>query len=71
MAISTEELLSLPTEEKLRIMELLWDHMSETQVPISIFQADRDETVRRLNPLKNDPQSGHSHEEVWKRIWNR
>jgi putative addiction module component (TIGR02574 family) len=71
MAISTEELLALPTEEKLRIMELLWDNMSETKEPISISQSDREETARRLNQLKNDPHSGRSHEEVWKQIWNR
>ena len=49
------ELLKLPTEEKLRLMELLWESLSASQTDVSLGDAHRsaiDEALaeHRLNP---------------------
>lgn len=70
MSINTDELRALPPEEKLRLVELLWDDLGESSAPIPLpAWADR-EAARRREEMR-DPAFGLSHDEAWDRIERR
>jgi putative addiction module component (TIGR02574 family) len=75
MSIDTNELLALSAEEKLRVIEMLWDHLSESSEPIPLPDWVNKEGLRRRDELRSDPELGLSHEEVWvcrdKPVWSR
>jgi len=68
MSVDTNELLALPPEEKLRIIELLWDNLGELSEPIPLPDWAIEEGIRRRDEMTADPTLGVSHEEVWNRI---
>lgn len=70
MPINTDELRALPPDEKLRIVELLWDDLGEetAQIPLPDW-VDREAAKRRED--MRDPTFGLSHEEAWERIDRR
>lgn len=67
MAISMEELLSLPAVEKLRIVELLWDDLGQSENVLPLSNWLQEEATRRREEMR-DPKFGLSHAEVWERI---
>ncbi len=67
MAITTEELLSLPAVEKLRIVELLWDDLGQSENVLPLTNWLQEEATRRRAEMR-DPKFGLSHEQVWGRI---
>lgn len=70
MSIDVNQLLALPNEEKLRIVELLWDDLGDSKTPIPLPEWMAREVQRRRDDMR-DPSFGISHEETWKRIANR
>lgn len=68
MSIDTAELLALPNEDKLRLIELLWENLDES-VPLPAHVVD--EGLRRREEIIADPALGHDHETVWQRIERR
>jgi len=71
MSIDPNELLALPTDEKLRLVELLWDNLGESADPIPLPGWVEQEAARRREELTADPSIGISHEETWRRIERR
>jgi len=68
MGIDLNELRSLPITEKLRIVELLWDDIGESNEPLPISAWQREEVERRRDEMLKNPDMGLDHEQVWKRI---
>jgi len=71
MAIDNAELLALPPEEKLRLVELLWDNLGEEPHPFPLPDWARDQALRRRDEMRADPSLGLTHEETWRRIEER
>ena len=70
MSIDINDLHSLPDAEKLRIVEMLWDDLGESNSPIPLPDWMTAEVKRRREEMK-DPSFRLSHEEIWRRIANR
>jgi putative addiction module component (TIGR02574 family) len=68
MPASLEELRELPVAEKLKIVEQLWDDISETEIPAIVQDWHKSESHRRLAELKADPSSALTREELWKQV---
>ena len=71
MAIDAAELRALPIEEKLRIVELLWDDLGDSAAPIPLPDWVDREAAKRRAEMAEDPTLGLTHEEVWQRIDRR
>jgi len=57
-----DELLRLSVEERIQLIEALWDSVSPETLPIS--DAQREELDRRLAEHRKDPAAGRSWPEV-------
>jgi len=70
MSIDLGALHALPTTEKLRIVEFLWDDLGESATPIPLPDWVDVEAARRRDEMR-DPSFGLTHEETWRRIDQR
>ncbi|MGE0608113.1 MAG: addiction module protein [Pirellulales bacterium] len=68
MIFDTSQLHGLPVEEKLRIVEFLWDEIGDATAQIPLPEWVEQEALRRRDEMQKDPSIGLSHEEVWRRI---
>ena len=66
--MATIDISSLSPEERLRLLEQLWESLSATPEAISLTSAQREELDRRLNELDRDGPVGIPWEEVLRRI---
>jgi putative addiction module component (TIGR02574 family) len=71
MSVDPNELLALPTAEKLRLVEMLWDNLGAESDPIPLPQWVIEESVHRREEMRANPELGLSHEETWSRIYRR
>ena len=62
------ELLELPVEDRIRLVELIWDSIAEVPEAIPVSDELKAELNRRLAEFESDPQAGSPWEEVRKRI---
>jgi len=62
---------SLSTEERLRLLDELWESLSAIPEVIPLTDAQRDELVRRLDELDRDGPVGIPWEEVLRQIRGR
>ncbi len=69
MNMDTDAILALPNDEKLELIGLLWDNLSESEVVLP--EAVEHEAVLRRDEMLADPTLGLSHDEVWAKIANR
>lgn len=67
MTIDTEELFSLPIEEKLRLVELIWENIENSSETLPIPQSTRDDVKKRRGEM-SDLKFGLSHDEIWQRV---
>ena len=58
MAVNLSELLQLPVEERLKLVEALWDSIAEFPEALELSAAQKQELDRRLEDYKNDPEAG-------------
>ena len=70
MSFDTHALHSLPTAEKMRIVEMLWDDLGELTAPIPLPEWVDREAARRRDEMRG-PSFGISHDEAWRRIAGR
>jgi putative addiction module component (TIGR02574 family) len=70
MSIDPNQLHALPDDEKLRIVEMLWDDLGESTSAIPLPEWVGKEVTRRRDEMR-DPSFGLSHKETWQRIANR
>jgi putative addiction module component (TIGR02574 family) len=69
--VGTIDIASLSTEERLHLLEELWDSLSATPEAVPLTNAQREELDRRLDELDRDDAVGIPWEEVLPRIRSR
>ncbi len=70
MPINTDELRALPPDEKLRLVEFLWDDLGDSTATIPLPDWVGREAAKRRDEMR-EPTFGLSHEETWERIDRR
>jgi putative addiction module component (TIGR02574 family) len=68
MAINIEELLSLPAIEQLRLANLLWENVRESDAVMQLPQSEWDEIFRREEHMKAHPEEWMTAEQMWSRV---
>ena len=68
MSIDLKQLRSLPVEEKLRLVELLWDDIGASDEPVTLHPWQTNEAGRRSAELKSDPSIAIDRDELWRRV---
>jgi putative addiction module component (TIGR02574 family) len=63
-----EHFRNMPIEEKLRVVEALWDDIAGSDEPFPLPAWHRDEVLRRSAELDADPASAITREELWTRV---
>jgi putative addiction module component (TIGR02574 family) len=69
--VGTIAIAELSPEERLRLLEQLWESLSQTPEAIPLTSAQREELDRRLDELDRDGPVGIPWEEVLGRIRSR
>ena len=69
--MSTIDIAKLSPEERLELLEQLWDSLSETPEAVPMTHAQREELDRRLDDLDREGPVGIPWNEVLDRIRNR
>ena len=62
------EILALPVEERVRLVDAIWDSISAVPDALPLTQWQRDELDRRLAEFESNPEAGSTLEEVFARI---
>ena len=62
------EILALPVEDRVRLVEAIWDSISAVPESLPVADWQKEELDRRLAQLEADPHAGSSMEEVLARI---
>lgn len=65
------DIASLSLEERLELLDALWESLSATPEAIPLTKAQREELDRRLDELDREGPSGIPWEEVLRRIRGR
>lgn len=68
MAIELSEILELPVEQRLKLIEAIWDSIAEFPEAIPLTEAQKHELDRRLDDLEKNPDAGSPWPEVKARI---
>ena len=58
MAVNLSELLQLPVEERLKLVEALWESIAEFPEALQLTPAQKQELDRRLAAYVRDPDAG-------------
>jgi putative addiction module component (TIGR02574 family) len=58
MAVNLSELLQLPVEERLKLVEALWESIAEFPEALKLTPAQKQELDRRLAAYERDPDAG-------------
>ena len=67
----TIDIANLSAEERLRLLEELWESLSATPEAVPLTNAQREELDRRLDELDRDGPVGIPWEDVLRRICTR
>jgi len=70
MSTVLEQAIGLSVEEKLKLIDDLWDSMSKDPEKIPVADWQRAELTRRLESQRQNPQPGQIWEEVEREIRN-
>lgn len=62
------EILALPVEDRVRLVEAIWDSISAVPEALPLTEWQKQELDRRLDDLEKNPDSGSTLEEVFARI---
>lgn len=62
------EILALPVEDRVRLVEAIWDSISAVPEALLLTDWQKEELDRRLPELEADPDAGSTLEEVFARI---
>ena len=64
-------IFDLSPSEKLQLVEDLWDDLAVTPEAVPVHDWQKEELVRRKANLISNPASGHTWEEVKRRVQSR
>lgn len=67
--IDLAEVLQLPVSERLRLLEAIWDSITEHPESLEVTDEQKAELDRRLDALEKNPTEGSSWDEVRARVW--
>ena len=70
MAVDIAELKSLPREEKLRLVNMLWDDLHASAVA-KFSDAEMDEIRRRNREMQEHPERALTLDQMWAKIDER
>ena len=62
------EILALPVQERVHLVEAIWDSISVVPEALPLTRWQREELDRRLAEFEADPEAGSTMEEVFTRI---
>jgi putative addiction module component (TIGR02574 family) len=62
------EILALPVEDRMRLVEAIWDSISAVPEALPLTEWQKQELDRRLAEMESDPDAGIPLEEVFARI---
>jgi len=68
MAISLDEILKLPVEERLKLVTSIWESIAENPESLELSDAERLMLDDRLDDLEKNPEAGSPWPEVKARI---
>ncbi len=60
-----EEILQLSVPERLRLVEEIWDTISDAPEELPLSEAQREEIERRLEAYEQRPEDGRP----WRKCW--
>lgn len=66
--ISIADILELPVQERIRLVELIWDSVAAVPDAVAISPALKAELEARLKEFEVNPEAGYSWEEVRSRL---
>jgi putative addiction module component (TIGR02574 family) len=68
--VPIDHILELPTEERVAVVQEIWESMLEHPENVEITAAQREELDRRWMDLQQNPDDGESWEDVKKSLLN-
>jgi putative addiction module component (TIGR02574 family) len=71
MAIKVSELLALPVEERLKLVEVLWESVAECPEALELTVAQKQELDRRLEAYERNPSAGVPWADIKQRLLAR
>jgi putative addiction module component (TIGR02574 family) len=71
MEINMSEVLELPVADRLRLVEAIWDSITECPEQLELSEAQRAELDRRLEAWRENPEAGSPWPEVKAKILHR
>jgi len=69
--ISMSDILALSIEERLRLMEEIWETIADSPDVVPLTDEQRRELDRRLEAYRRDPNTGYSWSQVEREIKGR
>jgi len=66
--LSVAEILELPVEERIRLVEIIWDSIAAVPEAVVLPDEWKSELERRLTEFEADPEAGSPWDEVRNRI---
>ncbi len=58
MAVNLSEVLKLPVQERLKLVESIWDSIAEFPEALELTESQKNELDRRLDAYDADPAAG-------------
>lgn len=66
--ISVSDILGLPVQDRINLVEAIWDSIAEVPEAVELSDIQRSELDKRLTAFEEDPSAGSPWSEVRKRI---
>ncbi len=68
--ISVAEILKLPVQERIRLVELIWESIAAIPEAVEVTPEVRAELEKRLKEFEANPEAGYSWEQVKSHLRN-
>jgi putative addiction module component (TIGR02574 family) len=69
--VQLAEILELPVAERVKLVQAIWDSVSEVPEPFPLSDVEREKIDRRLEAYRRDPEAASPWSEVKERILRR
>lgn len=68
--ISVADILELPVQERIRLVELIWDSVAAVPEAVEVSAALKAEREERLSEFVANPEAGYSWDDVRSRLYD-